>query len=66
MNVSDVMMTMRVTAMNAAKAMSCTAVVLRIVIVEVKRKLPLVSTQHDGRAALIELFDRLMATPEEA
>src|SRR5262245_55170611 len=52
MNVSDVTMTMRVTAMNAAKAMSCMVVLSRIVMLEVKRKLLLVSTRHDGRGSL--------------
>jgi len=36
MIVSDTKMTMMVTAMNAAKAMSCTVVLSRIVMLEVK------------------------------
>jgi len=40
MNVSDAKMTMRVAAMNAAKAMSCTVVLSRIVMLESKKNFP--------------------------
>ena len=52
MNVSEAKVTMMVAAMNAANAVSCTAVQTRIVMLEVKSEFPRVSIRHrrDGAA----------------
>jgi hypothetical protein len=53
MNVSEVKITMMVTAMNAANAVSCIAVQTRIVMLEVKGEFQRVLRRHGGRRCRI-------------